>query len=252
VILDFVYLVHNLNHNAILRLKKSQLSLIKQKSKNNCKFCIYDSSLEPIYDKLKNYKVVIDKYFHLQQDVALYNRSISVNNAFKNLISTKHFMISDIDLIFPKNFISQIYRFYIKNKKIFSYGKLWYLPPHHSNSFNYDLLRRLYAYKCEICDFGCGVFLTNKRAFENINGFDEEYVGWGYEDTDFNFRMKKYHKLKEENVQSNQVLMHQYHDSRKNKEKSMSIENEKMFKNKKNEMLQSENYKCKKGLIFDK
>ena len=40
-------------------------------------------------------------------------------------------------------------------------------------------------------EFIGGVFLINKEHFEQINGFSDEYWGWGYEDNDLLERMRK-------------------------------------------------------------
>ena len=45
-------------------------------------------------------------------------------------------------------------------------------------------------------EFIGGVFLINKEHFEQINGFSDEYWGWGYEDNDLLERMRKiYHYI---------------------------------------------------------
>lgn len=41
---------------------------------------------------------------------------------------------------------------------------------------------------------GCN--LISKKAFENIKGFDQDFIGWGFEDTDFRERSKKVNRVK--------------------------------------------------------
>jgi GT2 family glycosyltransferase len=55
-------------------------------------------------------------------------------------------------------------------------------------------------------------FAVHKKAAYEVNGFDENFQGWGQEDSDFRERLKK-HGLKPRSILPQAVVFHMYHPS---------------------------------------
>jgi len=53
-------------------------------------------------------------------------------------------------------------------------------------------------------------FAVHKKAAFEINGFDENFQGWGQEDSDFRERLKK-HGLKPQSILPHAIVFHMYH-----------------------------------------
>lgn len=53
------------------------------------------------------------------------------------------------------------------------------------------------------------IFAINKETFKNIGGFDESFIGYGAEDTDF---AMMFHKAGVEQIFVRDYVLHQYHD----------------------------------------
>ena len=53
------------------------------------------------------------------------------------------------------------------------------------NSIDRQSGNKIYHHRTFIGHFGC----VQRQIFEQLNGFDESFTGWGYQDTDFMFRL---------------------------------------------------------------
>ncbi len=86
-----------------------------------------------------------------------------------------------------------------------------------------------------------------REDFEKINGFDENFVGWGNEDDDLGRRLKAIGKIGFNFVHS-QIPLHQYHQPyHQNGERRNSI-----YSNIRKNEISKKNYQCKNGLKSDR
>lgn len=91
-----------------------------------------------------------------------------------------------------------------------------------------------------------GIFAVNKTDVVNINGFDENYAGWGNEDDDLYWRLYA-SGVKGRNPLHDEYAIHQYHPIfRAPGERA----NKKYFEGRKREIM-SGSWFCEKGLVND-
>ena len=82
-----------------------------------------------------------------------------------------------------------------------------------------------------------------KEDYVNINGYDEKYIGWGYEDDDFGNRLTA-SGVRGREVFTDQILLHLWHPASSSKEESL---NEKYYRKRKKEINKT-NYRCEHGI----
>ncbi|OFL81851.1 MULTISPECIES: glycosyltransferase [Fusobacterium] len=92
----------------------------------------------------------------------------------------------------------------------------------------------------KIIGLGIGIF---KKNFIELNGFDENYIGWGYEDDDLCNRIYCY-GLKVVPFNYENILVHMYHGEDTTKKTSL---NEKYYYKRKDEIFGKRDYKCEYG-----
>ena len=213
------------------------------------------------------------KIKHVYQEDFGFRLARSRNNATR--VSEGEFlMFLDQDVIFPNKFIEQI----VSKAKS---GRLVYCKPVMSNSTqknklqdlmeideNYSTLykvidteqkklkRKVYKkdkfynflYLLKLRDRGAklsGMFFSlYKEDFMKINGFDENYEGWGYEDDDFCNRLFKA-GINTYPVDFKRYPIHMHHPFDPTKTESP---NEAYYRRRKNE-ISSNNYRCEYGYV---
>ena len=196
--IDVVYVIGNLTEDAWERFKYSYRSLCANKNYN---VCVSEVGTESSINKLKEF--ISDFEYHYEYK-ELFDASVAKNNAFKYLIQSNIFTFMDIDMLMSNNFIEEIKDFYNKKHKCFlcSYGRL-INDVHRYNEaisiFNKNDIK-------STCD--SGILVCDKKTYEYLNGFDEEYKGWGGRDSDFYKRLQMINNLA---VNKNTILLHQYH-----------------------------------------
>ena len=82
-----------------------------------------------------------------------------------------------------------------------------------------------------------------KEDYININGYDEKYIGWGYEDDDFGNRLTA-SGVRGREVFTDQILLHLWHPVSSSKKESL---NEKYYRQRKKE-INKNNYRCEHGI----
>lgn len=87
------------------------------------------------------------------------------------------------------------------------------------------------------CNWGC-----SRQALLEVNGFDEDYVGWGCEDKDTDWRLRALQKYKFLNIKHKAIIYHLYHPFNADKEKQR-IANEFM-----NDKIKQGDIVCKNGI----
>jgi len=206
--------VYNLKKDAIARLKNSIASLHRNTLKR-IKILIADASTKSLKSSLIQNNIEFDSYIHKPQSKKL-NKSKIINLGFKYLVQNDYFIFSDIDIIFPVNFIKDMLYFHQSNSDVYTYGILSKLPQDQVNdaNTNYEHLFAKYRAQCKGFhdEAGYGFWMASSKAFEEVKGFDERYVGWGCEDNDFDFRIKLNNNIGKKKCCSYIVGLHQYHD----------------------------------------
>lgn len=102
--------------------------------------------------------------------------------------------------------------------------------------YNLNLAKR----GAKIIGLGIGIF---KKNLIELNGFDENYIGWGYEDDDLCNRIYCY-GLKVIPLNYKNILVHMYHGEDITKKISL---NEKYYYKRKDEIFRKKDYKCEYG-----
>ncbi len=235
--LDIVYHVGNLDKGAIIRMKKSYNSIKENKNYNICISEIGRKSNKKIFDSF------ISKYRYYYEKADNFNASIAKNNAFKYLITSNVFTFLDIDLLVPKNFVSEVLNYYEKIKKPFvlSYVRLPKIKYNTYNSIKNYLKNK--DYKIRYGLGMSGIIVCDKITYKDLNGFDEEYVGWGARDSDFNLRASLMNKIK---IAKHIVLYHMFHDRTWMKNK-LKMDNVKKYSSNKNHIRYKKREKLYKG-----
>lgn len=186
--MDFLYsYAFNNDVKSIERLRYSIKSIIKQK----VKVCVCNTSKECIYDQIKDLGMI--KYVHKPLDGNDYSKAKNINIGVDELVESEYFFISDIDLIYPRNFIKEMVKFTTYEKPVrvvfhnYNLGQEFYSTKisEYKNEFklNKDISRQSFG-------IAPGNGMIHLQSFKDINGFDEGFVGYGPEDAEFNFRIK--------------------------------------------------------------
>jgi spore maturation protein CgeB len=218
-ILDIVYTIGNLKEDAWLRFENCYRSV----SKNlNYRIVVSEVGKESSYDKIKSF--IPEFEYHFQQE-DLFDASIAKNNAFRYLINNNLFTFLDVDMIVPSDFVNKCFESYHRRLKIFICN--YYRLPE-TEAVNYEEIKS----KFDFSDFKLinqsGTLVCDKATYELLNGFDEDYKGWGGRDSDFYERAKLSNKFFSN---SEIILFHQYHPRQFGDYKNS---NRQLFKQKRN------------------
>jgi len=201
--LGIVYCLGNIDDKAIERFQNSYKSI---KEKNKVTFYISEVGKESNKEIIK--KLIPNcEYYYQYNDI--FDASIAKNNAFKYLIMEDVFIFLDIDIIVFDDFVTKMLELYNTNKKAFvlSYIRL----EENDTATTYcDLMNSINSEACKIRKHmsNSALIICDKSIYKLVNGFDEEYRGWGYRDVDFNLRINLLNKLIN---YDGEVVFHQYH-----------------------------------------
>lgn len=224
--IDLIY-VFNFNDefidSALERLKCSLLSIKDQK----VTICISNNSSRCIYDFIS--KLISNfRYVH-KPHKGDFSRALCINFGVRTLVKSEYFIISDIDLIYSRDFIQrlihkcnylsndkEIIRFVcynynlkpvIKTNKFYPFtrripiiNKLQLFQPKHTShkyTHEYEVLDQLDKEKG---GYAHGNGIIHLPTFTLIQGYDEEMVGYGPEDDLFNTRIGKINRLIYDNL----------------------------------------------------
>ncbi|MDP3066236.1 MAG: galactosyltransferase-related protein [Methanobacteriaceae archaeon] len=129
-----------------------------------------------------------------------FNRSRAINSGVKKS-SNDIIMIHDVDIILPKENVKQGINSLKTYPMIFPFWHFWHLPKTLSHKIiagmKFDYHKLLEYNLQEVHPGGTnggGAQIIMKDAFNSIGGYDERFVGWGWEDVLFNFKMKEKYK----------------------------------------------------------
>lgn len=199
------------------RLKTSINSLKKQ----NVNICVCNTSKQCIHDELK--KLTEIKYYHKSLPIDVYCKPQTINLGVNKLVTTPYFILSDIDLIYQKTFINELskYVYYPKPSRVMfrNYNLEGNLTLKTINEINKIFNKKSKQEIKEIKGPAPGNGLIHLESFNKIGGYDEEYVGYGLEDGDFNLRISFLNKLihlDDDKINSYHLFhKHTYKDSEK-------------------------------------
>lgn len=216
------------------RLKESINSIKEQ----NVRICVCCTSKNDIYEHIKNLADIT--YFHKYLKLDVYCKPKTINLGVKKLVKTPYFIHSDIDLIYPETFISEIIKYteyYCPVRVIFNNYNIGI--EYKGNTYNdyKQFFNKHGDISRSLKGIAPGNGLIHLKSFKQINGYDEYYIGYGFEDADFNIRIGyicKTIELNNENVNT----CHLYHKFGDNiNHKKYYDDNYNYFKNKRKMLL---------------
>jgi len=221
--IDFLYPFHfdgRGRKTAIERLKKS-LHSIKDQDVN---ICICNTSKECIWGDIKKFN---PKYVHKYNDSG-FCKPLTINYGVKKLVDTPYFILSDIDLIYQKDYVKllmnythspQCYRVIPYNFNMSIRASQIKSAEQCINNLNkIDKYRTGYG-------IAPGNGLIHTKSFYFIGGYDEQIHGYGPEDADFNERIK-YINCYVEDKNKSLTTFHIYHPLAKQNSRTFSYEKE--------------------------
>ncbi|WP_159022661.1 glycosyltransferase family 2 protein [Formosa sp. L2A11] len=185
-------------------------------------FVDYGSDLK-ISEKIKNLTSQFSfcKYIYNDTRGWPWNRSHALNTGLK-ISKGEYVLFSDIDLIYSNNFIDYLIK---ESNPLYQYFKRFYLMPESFGDFNNNLEKHTQQFSLSAINTKGAIHLVERKKLIEINGFDEFYCFWGFEDLDLYLRLKNLgiqEKWLEESVAP---VFHQWHPI-------VSNENRYLFPNK--------------------
>lgn len=141
------------------------------------------------------------RYYYIDSEGLIWNKCEALNFGVSKSSNSK-IVITDIDLIFPENFLS-VCNNYDFSKSFLTFD-CYYLPrDYHKgkslNGISYSFVGLMVVEKCVLLE---------------LNGFDEYYIGWGVEDDDMNSRLEKYGLTRTHISVDKLTLLHVWHQER--------------------------------------
>lgn len=192
--IQILYPIFNLSEKQKKNLKMSVKSIENLNTKHEIEFCFSD--LSPEKQDLSFLKVPFKRYHKPTSKV--FPKSESVNIGFKKLINTNYFIMSDVDVIYPYDFIEKSLELVYYYKKSILWSTLGFKM--RSDSLNEDLenhllkvgIKKIYELVDidEIKRFHAPSLFMRKNDFKTVGGWNEDLVFKGYGDHDFHFRLK--------------------------------------------------------------
>ncbi|MDO4691092.1 MAG: glycosyltransferase [Fusobacterium sp.] len=264
-------------YNRLEHLRAGFISLIRQKKQPDELIITDDGSsqniLNYIADLIPSAKF---KVKHIYQEDKGFRKTRALNNAVLNA-EGEVLVFCDQDLIFGEEYIEIIY----KNirKGFFLMGRAYHITEDEKNivlskienikefkeiieilpkyypsiikkMLNEDKNRRILNYfklaKRGIKLVGMSYALL-KEDYMKVNGYDENYIGWGEEDDDFGNRLNVAGIKGKELITPN-IQLHLWHYSDPTKTKSL---NEEYYYKRKKEIFKNKDYFCQNGCISE-
>lgn len=232
-----------------------------------------DGSNEKILDFIGDFIKEADfKIKHIYQKDLGFRKTRALNNAVKNS-EGEYVVFIDQDIIFGEDLLETIFKEKEKNKFITfrsiiseelerdeilkmidlksPYSKVMEVVSEHNKKMgSFEMIKKdklnnlLYSLKLRSRGSKLVGMLYSlyKKDYIKINGYDESYQGWGYEDDDFANRLYKA-GLKSKPIYSDNIPLHLWHPFDPTKNKSS---NEEYYYRRKKE-ISKEKYRCEFG-----
>lgn len=261
-------------YNRLEHLRALFICLLNQKVQPYELIITDDGSTEKILDYIGD--LIEDAKFkvkHIYQDDKGFRKTRALNNAVKES-EGEYLIFCDQDLIFPDDYIEKILKNARKGEYLMGrahnteleekniilkklsetkkYSLIETIVPHKYSEdmihqYKLDkkrrILQRLYLNKRGIRLAGMSYALF-KEDYLKVNGYDEKYQGWGYEDDDFGNRLCVA-GVKSRELKTDMIQLHLYHPFDPSKKKSL---NEEYYYERKKEIFKNKDYFCKYGI----
>lgn len=252
-------------------LRKSLLCLRHQSVQPNELIISDDGSSEDILQTIRNEAASLDmKVKYVRQEHRGFRLSRARNNAVRHAAG-EHLIFFDQDIIYTKHFLEA----FVKNIRPRTFLVSWpiRLSDEQTGSVTDEVIiagdyravvmpkqvrevvkqyrkEMLYHYlkKWRLRQIGPklrgGLFLVNREDYRRVNGFDENYQGWGNEDDDLGRRLHQsgvigYNPFRDE------YPLHLYHPPYREGEKRV---NQEYYLRRKAEIHKQNQYRCRFGL----
>lgn len=261
-------------YNRLEHLRALFICLLNQKVQPYELIITDDGSTEKILDYIGDLiEEAKFKVKHIYQDDKGFRKTRALNNAVKES-EGEYLIFCDQDLIFPDDYIEKILKNARKGEYLMGrahnteleekniilkklsetkkYSLIETIVPHKYSEdmihqYKLDkkrrILQRLYLNKRGIRLAGMSYALFKEDYFR-VNGYDEKYQGWGYEDDDFGNRLCVA-GVKSRELKTDMIQLHLYHPFDPSKKKSL---NEEYYYERKKEIFKNKDYFCKYGI----
>lgn len=129
------------------------------------------------------------------------------SHAINNGVARSHgdqLIISDVDLLISKQACLQAFG----KAFVIPFGRIWHLTPEDSDRIiKGEKWQDLPTHFVDIREskLAGGIHIMTRQFFDEIGGYSEEFLGWGWEDTEFCKRVAIYPILKDE------IIYHLWH-----------------------------------------
>jgi hypothetical protein len=181
-----VYPVHDLDDGAIRRLAISIESV--RASSEATSICIFDTSTSGSAEERIHAAAATDAYQHAPtsgtEPHRPYNKARALNLAFRRFVTDARFFAFDIDIVVPPDFLSSMVS--AGSGRAFVAPRLLYMPETIRSYRDFSEL----AAATPTQHWWGAACLYGSEAFDRVNGFDEDYFGWGNEDDDLQARLE--------------------------------------------------------------
>jgi len=215
---DIVYTFQYNSANIDKALKRVKCSIESLKGQA-VRIIFLNASEIDISDRIKELPV---EYYHKPYGEVGMNKCKLINHAVKYLVKSSYVFLSDIDLIYPNNYIEEMTKATLFFKKKFNIevrivpNVLSLLDEYYCSDYGFIVSLRIPC--TEGIAPGNGIIHTD--TFKSIRGFDEDLQGYGPEDAMFNMRIGRVNKYIEvRNIKT----FHLKHEAGANREKQDKI-----------------------------
>ena len=212
IICYFHYDESKINH-AIQRLSCSINSLKNQRLFE--RFILLNCAEKDIKeDLLKNTGIgdKLDYSWHPGRPQGI--KAAALNWVIKNKVKTLYFIQSDVDIVYPETYLQdlQVHINTNTDRPIRVKPYFWYLKKDYISSSVEDSIKNLKDCKepFQSLALGEGLGLYHTKSVMSVQGFDEKFVGWGWEDIELNSRLEQINQ----NIHDNKIVVcHLWHET---------------------------------------
>lgn len=261
-------------YNRLEHLRALFICLLNQKVQPYELIITDDGSSEKVLDYIDDLiEYAKFKIKHIYQDDKGFRKTRALNNAVRES-EGNYLIFCDQDLVFPNDYIEKILKNAKKNEYLMGRAHNTELdekniilkklnetkdyslieeviPQKYSEDMLHQykldkkrrVLQRLYLNKrgIRLAGMSYGLF---KDDYLKVNGYDEKYQGWGYEDDDFGNRLCV-SGVRSRELKTDMIQLHLYHPFDPSKKKSL---NEEYYYKRKKEIFKNNDYFCKYGI----
>lgn len=112
-----------------------------------------------------------------------HSRNIGIRNATSDFV-----MVTDVDCIFTPSFVETAMKFVAPDRIV--HCRISDLPQSYDDAFdNFEWMSKSSTLRADFAMGGCQIF--SRKWAEKVRGYDEAYVEWGADDTDFSYRAER-------------------------------------------------------------